>query len=84
MIVIYGKEGCSLCKEALEYFDNNDYEYTYHDLSKKDKREQRKIYRKHDWSLLPVIVIDDKYTIQGFGKSIIEDILCATKHQKKK
>lgn len=84
MITIYGKEGCSKCKEALEYFDDKNYEYEYHDLSKKEKREQRKIYRKRNWTMLPVIVIDDKYTLQGFGEKIVGELLCATNQKKMK
>jgi len=78
MIDIYGKTGCSNCDLAKSYFDERELKYTYHDLSEKENRSDRKFYRDNGWKTLPIIIINE-YTVEGFDEDILGEIICATK-----
>jgi len=74
MIEIYGKKGCGQCEEAKAFLDSHKIEYNYHDLSEKDNRKARQVYRDNKWKNLPVVIIND-VTIDGYSKAAMELIL---------
>ena len=75
MIFVYGKKGCQHCEDAKLLLDEYGYKYIYYDMSLKENREQRKLYRDSNWELIPIIQFDNGITLQGkLNKDILKEI----------
>ena len=84
-IYIFRGHGCSHCYEALEYFYDNKEQYAdyfeikayevWENADNNKLMEAVKEYRKDDGKGVPYIVIGENYSVNGFGESLIEEIM---------
>jgi glutaredoxin len=78
-VVLYALSTCGWCKKAKRFLDDNDVEYelTYVDLLKGEKKDQALVQIKK-WNprrSFPTIVIDDKEGIRGFKEARLREVL---------
>ena len=66
-IIVYGAEGCGVCKNVREFLDNNSISYTYKnvgtDITIEDFIEKFKVQS------VPIVIIDGR-TFFGFSPSM--------------
>jgi len=73
MIKIYSTPTCVYCKTLMEYFNNNNIEFTGIDVSK-NKEEMEKMIKDSGQMAVPVVDIDGEIII-GFDKAKIDKLL---------
>ncbi|MDO4793858.1 glutaredoxin family protein [Filifactor villosus] len=71
-VVIYTSPTCHFCHEAMDYFKENNIEYSEKDISKDP--EARKFLMSNRIMGVPAIYIDDEL-IMGFDKAKINSLL---------
>ena len=71
-VIMYGDPGCSYCRQARQYFRNNDIEYVEYNIHSSAGR--MKEFRSLGGRGTPLIIIGDR-KIHGFSKSAIEAAL---------
>ena len=59
-VVVYSLPNCSHCKDAKDFFRNNEIDFIEHDLKKKENREVRKNFREGGYKILPILFFNDK------------------------
>ena len=77
-VIIYSTPMCGYCKIAKEFFQENNVEYTEHDVAADEKKRDEMIEKTGQMGV-PVIMIgdegEDQETIIGFDKTRISEIL---------
>lgn len=71
-IEIYTSNDCHFCHEAKNYFNENNLEYTEHNVS--SDVSARKFLMKKGVMSVPFIIVDDK-EILGFDKEQLQSLL---------
>lgn len=71
--IIYSTPTCHYCHMAIEFFKENNIEYTEYDVSENMEKRQEMI-EKSGQMAVPVIIIGDVLTV-GFDKTKIKKLL---------
>lgn len=71
-VVIYTSPTCHFCHQAMDYFTENNIEFTAKDISKDP--EAKKFLMSNRIMGVPAIYIDDQL-IMGFDKAKINELL---------
>jgi len=72
-VVIYSTPTCSFCNMAKDFFEENNIEYTEHDVST-DAEKRQEMIEKSGQMGVPVIFVDNDMII-GFDKEKISQML---------
>ena len=65
MIDVYGQDYCMACKSTVRWLEDNDIEYTYHNIQN-DSLALEKVMAL-GYSGVPVVVTDTGFHWQGFS-----------------
>jgi glutaredoxin len=71
-IDIYTSDTCGYCHAAMDYLNENNIEFTEHNIS--SNPESRKELMKKGYRSVPLIIIDDE-EILGFDKDKVSSLL---------
>jgi len=72
-VTIYSTPTCSYCKSAKEFFEENNVEYTEHNVAE-DEEKRNEMMEKSGQMGVPVIVVGDEVVV-GFDKSKLSEML---------
>ncbi|MDP3989240.1 MAG: glutaredoxin family protein [bacterium] len=72
-VIIYSTPTCMYCKMAKEYFDENNVEYTDHDVAT-NEIARKEMMDKTGQMGVPVIAVGEE-TIIGFDKERLAELL---------
>ena len=72
-VTIYSTPTCHFCKQAKEFFKENNVEYTEHDVAADQEKAQEMVTRSGQMGV-PVIFIGDDMII-GFDESRVRSLL---------
>ena len=72
--ILYVKGGCPWCHEAVDYLDENSYEYQSIDV-RRDSAAFTRMKELSGQSLTPTLVIDDDLVLPDFDTAQLETFL---------
>jgi glutaredoxin 3 len=72
-VEIYGVEGCTFCKKAVEWCEEKDIKHTYHDVTNATELIDQLIERIGYVKTVPQIFINDKH-IGGYDELVKTEV----------
>lgn len=72
-VTIYTTPTCSYCKSAKEFFDENNVEYTEHNVAE-DVEKRNEMVEKSGQMGVPVIMVGDEIVV-GYDKGKLSEML---------
>ena len=72
-VVIYSTPSCVHCQHAKQFFDENNVEYTDHDVSE-DQQKRQEMVEKSGQMGVPVIFVGDEMIV-GFDQDRLSQLL---------
>jgi glutaredoxin len=76
-VIMLGTWWCPYCADARRYFHDNEIHYCEYDIERTAKGKQ--MYDELGGNGIPVLIIGDKYRLEGYDERMIEKALALTK-----